>query len=88
MAKRNFVESGDEERSFERTKRRARFDDDFRGLPRTTTRTDGIKDLRFFTEGDRVLTAVDKQVPEIELLLKSADIKGGMKNHGLTPHGI
>lgn len=58
-------------------KGRQRFDDDFRGLPRKGFRGKNENtSLRFFksSNGDRVITNINKERPELSLLIKVLEI--------------
>lgn len=59
-------------------RQKRRFDDDFRGLPRVkTNKDDKTSYLRFFrnVSGDRIITNMEKERPEVDQLIKALEIK-------------
>lgn len=59
-------------------KKKERFDDDLRGFPPSRTSIGGLDGILFFSgSADRVITKLDKERPELRLLIKVLDIESG-----------
>lgn len=74
----NLYKDHEENQGFEAMKKKKRFSDDMRGIPSPVTGVSGLEDLRLFTgTTDRVIVKLDKERPEIKLLLHSIELKPG-----------
>lgn len=74
----NLYKDHEEERGFEAMRKRKRFSDDMRGIPSPITGIPGLEDIKLFTGAtDRVIVKLDKERPEIKLLLRSIELKPG-----------
>lgn len=74
----NLYKDHEEKGGFEAMGKRKRFSDDMRGIPSPVTGIAGLENIKLFTgTTDRAIVKLDKERPEIKLLLRSIELKPG-----------